>query len=67
MVLDVFNKELINDFNCYNLSRGDRAFCSLECRQQQITVDEKKEKSLVRSTFVVGAGSGKGERLSAAV
>ncbi|KAF8104912.1 hypothetical protein N665_0165s0002 [Sinapis alba] len=45
--------------------RGDRAFCSLECRQQQITVDERKEKGLVRST--VSAGSGKGERVSAAV
>ncbi|KAG2321017.1 hypothetical protein Bca52824_014230 [Brassica carinata] len=47
--------------------RGDRAFCSLECRQQQITVDEKKEKSLVRSTVVIGAGSGKGERVTTAV
>ncbi|KAL0695142.1 hypothetical protein Bca4012_062322 [Brassica carinata] len=45
--------------------RGDRAFCSLECRQQQITVDERKEKGLVRST--VAAGSGKGEKVSAAV
>ncbi|KAL0799931.1 hypothetical protein Bca101_055106 [Brassica carinata] len=49
------------------LNRGDRAFCSLECRQQQITVDEKKEKSLVRSTVVIGAGSGKGERVTTAV
>ncbi|CAF2162231.1 unnamed protein product [Brassica napus] len=58
---------LVPGRDIYMYSRGDRAFCSLECRQQQITVDEKKEKSLVRSTFVVGAGSGKGERLSAAV
>lgn len=48
-----------------DLSRGDRAFCSLECRQQQITVDERKEKGLVRST--VATGSGKGEKVSAAV
>ncbi|KAJ0257595.1 FCS-Like Zinc finger 5 [Hirschfeldia incana] len=47
--------------------RGDRAFCSLECRQQQITVDERKEKGLVRSTVVVAAGSGKGKKVSAAV
>lgn len=30
--------------------RGDSAFCSLECRQQQMTQDERKEKcSLVAS------------------
>ncbi|CAA7047899.1 unnamed protein product [Microthlaspi erraticum] len=47
--------------------RGDRAFCSLECRQKQITVDERKEKSSVGSTVVVTAGATKEERASAAV
>ncbi|AEE30204.1 FCS-Like Zinc finger 5 [Arabidopsis thaliana] len=49
--------------------RGDRAFCSLECRQQQITVDERKEKKKgsVRSTIVVATGTTTGERVSAAV
>ncbi|KAL1216261.1 FCS-Like Zinc finger 5 [Cardamine amara subsp. amara] len=50
--------------------RGDRAFCSLECRQQQITVDERKEKKKkgsVGSTVVVAAGAAKGERVAAAV
>ncbi|XP_010459956.1 PREDICTED: uncharacterized protein LOC104740916 [Camelina sativa] len=46
--------------------RGDRAFCSLECRQQQITVDERKEKKegSVRSTTV---GTVNGESVSAAI
>ncbi|XP_010498679.1 PREDICTED: uncharacterized protein LOC104776336 [Camelina sativa] len=46
--------------------RGDRAFCSLECRQQQITVDERKEKKKgsVRST---ATGTVNGESVSAAV
>ncbi|KAF8109908.1 hypothetical protein N665_0089s0027 [Sinapis alba] len=60
------NRLLVPGRDIY-MYRGDRAFCSLECRQQQITVDEKKEKSLVRSTVVVGSGSGKGKRVSAAV
>ncbi|XP_059279834.1 FCS-Like Zinc finger 5-like [Lycium ferocissimum] len=50
--------------------RGDSAFCSLECRQQQMNLDEKKEKcSLVvsrkdfkNSTAIVG---GKGSDVSA--
>ncbi|KAG6521301.1 FCS-Like Zinc finger 3-like [Zingiber officinale] len=32
--------------------RGDIAFCSLECRQQQITQDERKENCLVTSAMV---------------
>ncbi|KAG2269056.1 hypothetical protein Bca52824_063611 [Brassica carinata] len=58
-------RHLVSGRDIYMYSRGDRAFCSLECRQQQITVDERKEKGVVRST--VAAGSGKGERVSAAV
>ncbi|CAH8357138.1 unnamed protein product [Eruca vesicaria subsp. sativa] len=57
-------RHLVHGRDIY-MYRGDRAFCSLECRQLQITVDEKKEKSPVRSTVAVG--SSKGERVSAAV
>ncbi|KFK44308.1 hypothetical protein AALP_AA1G241200 [Arabis alpina] len=46
--------------------RGDRGFCSLECRQKQITVDERKKKIPVRTTVVV-TGAVEGERVSAAV
>ncbi|PUZ51380.1 hypothetical protein GQ55_6G180300 [Panicum hallii var. hallii] len=54
--------------------RGDTAFCSLECRQQHITIEEWKEKSAsaaAASDPVVlppaGAGSDKpGETLAAA-
>ncbi|KAL3845830.1 hypothetical protein ACJIZ3_003233 [Penstemon smallii] len=35
---------LIPGYDIY-MYRGDRAFCSLECRQQQLTQDERKEKS----------------------
>ncbi|CAN4116323.1 unnamed protein product [Withania somnifera] len=39
--------------------RGDSAFCSLECRQQQMNIDEKKEKcSLVASFRTNSAGNG---------
>ncbi|MCL7037211.1 hypothetical protein MKW94_016836 [Papaver nudicaule] len=31
--------------------RGDTAFCSLECRQQRIIDDEKKEKSAASSPY----------------
>ncbi|GLJ11621.1 hypothetical protein SUGI_0173050 [Cryptomeria japonica] len=30
--------------------KGDSAFCSEECRQQQIVIDERKEKSLASVT-----------------
>lgn len=30
--------------------RGDIAFCSLECRQQQMNLDEQREKCSVTST-----------------
>ncbi|KAH9321022.1 hypothetical protein KI387_015661 [Taxus chinensis] len=36
--------------------RGDSAFCSEECRQQQIAIDERKEKS---SANVTGMKKGK--------
>eukprot|EP01018_Ginkgo_biloba_P007491 Gb_31137 [translate_table: standard] len=32
--------------------RGDSAFCSVECRQQQITMDERKEKSSASVTCI---------------
>ncbi|KAL5076536.1 hypothetical protein RYX36_015520 [Vicia faba] len=39
--------------------KGDSAFCSLECRQQQMNQDEKKDKCCVASKkqVVVAAGS----------
>ncbi|CAH8313187.1 unnamed protein product [Eruca vesicaria subsp. sativa] len=30
--------------------RGDNAFCSLECREKQIMLDERKVKTVVRSS-----------------
>ncbi|KAK4722377.1 hypothetical protein R3W88_012610 [Solanum pinnatisectum] len=50
--------------------RGDSAFCSLECRQQQMNLDEKKEKcSLVasRKDYMTNsvAAAGKGSDVSA--
>ncbi|CAI9116348.1 OLC1v1017468C1 [Oldenlandia corymbosa var. corymbosa] len=55
--------------------RGDSAFCSLECRQQQMTQDERKEKcSLMASKKEAGTAiagvtgskvSGKGETVAA--
>ncbi|KAJ8541418.1 hypothetical protein K7X08_002234 [Anisodus acutangulus] len=50
--------------------RGDSAFCSLECRQQQMNLDEKKEKcSLVASrkdfTNSSAVAGGKGSDVSA--
>lgn len=29
--------------------RGDKAFCSMECREQQIKQDEKKEQSNIKA------------------
>ncbi|KAK6940131.1 Zf-FLZ domain, partial [Dillenia turbinata] len=37
--------------------RGDTAFCSLECRQQQMTHDERKEKCSVASKKESAASS----------
>ncbi|CAO2163451.1 unnamed protein product [Urochloa humidicola] len=40
--------------------RGDTAFCSLECRQQHITIEEWKEKcALAKPAAAAGAGSDK--------
>ena len=59
-------------FCCKIYCRGDSAFCSLECRQQQMNEDERKEKklSLASKKQVVGSGSGskvstKGETVAA--
>lgn len=39
--------------------RGDSAFCSLECRQQQINQDERKDKcSFTASKKEAAAGGG---------
>ncbi|ESQ27318.1 hypothetical protein EUTSA_v10019245mg [Eutrema salsugineum] len=51
--------------------RGDTAFCSSECRQQQMAQDERKEKgksaSAKESTVAATAKPGKGGRAAAAV
>ncbi|KAG2313535.1 hypothetical protein Bca4012_028083 [Brassica carinata] len=49
--------------------RGDTAFCSSECRQQQMVQDERKEKSkpAKQSAVAATAKTGKGGRAAAAV
>ncbi|XP_011027684.1 PREDICTED: uncharacterized protein LOC105127902 [Populus euphratica] len=53
--------------------RGDSAFCSLECRQQQMSLDERKEKGSLASkkesvsTTTAKEVSGKGESTFAAL
>ncbi|CAA7013361.1 unnamed protein product [Microthlaspi erraticum] len=50
--------------------RGDTAFCSSECRQQQMATDERKEKGKPAKESVVAAATGKagkGGRAAAAV
>ncbi|CAH2067782.1 unnamed protein product [Thlaspi arvense] len=49
--------------------RGDTAFCSSECRQQQMAQDERKEKgkSVKESAVAATVKSGKGGRAAAAV
>ncbi|KAL1561543.1 FCS-Like Zinc finger 5-like [Salvia divinorum] len=47
--------------------RGDSAFCSLECRQQQITQDERKEKcSFTASKKETSAAAAGGDKVPAA-
>ncbi|XP_043721669.1 FCS-Like Zinc finger 6-like [Telopea speciosissima] len=52
--------------------RGDSAFCSLECRQQQINLDERKEKCALASKKDASTTAGsesspsKGETVAAA-
>lgn len=64
-------RSLIHGRDIY-MYRGDSAFCSLECRQQQMNLDEKKEKcSLVasRKDFMTNSAAavagGKGSDVSA--
>ncbi|KAH7849915.1 hypothetical protein Vadar_024866 [Vaccinium darrowii] len=50
--------------------RGDKAFCSLECRQQQMIQDERKDKCSFASKkeapmAVSEGGSGEGETVAA--
>ncbi|XP_062028250.1 FCS-Like Zinc finger 6 [Rosa rugosa] len=48
--------------------RGDTAFCSLECRQQQMTLDERNDKCSSSASTAVVAGhhvSSKGETMAA--
>ncbi|XP_048330916.1 FCS-Like Zinc finger 5-like [Ziziphus jujuba] len=45
--------------------RGDSAFCSLECRQQQMNQDERKEKCSFTSKKEAASSSTKGETVAA--
>ncbi|VVA95689.1 unnamed protein product [Arabis nemorensis] len=49
--------------------RGDTAFCSLDCRQEQMAQDERKEKGKAakESAVAATAKAGKGGRAAAAV
>lgn len=49
--------ELINSCELFIHCRGDTAFCSLECRQQQMNQDEKKEKCSIASKKQAAAAS----------
>ncbi|XP_010521201.1 PREDICTED: uncharacterized protein LOC104800162 [Tarenaya hassleriana] len=69
-------RQLVPGHDIY-MYRGDRAFCSSECREKQMKQDEKKEKSafaakkesaaVVTTAANANAGSGNGERAAAAV
>ncbi|KAG2301118.1 hypothetical protein Bca4012_059238 [Brassica carinata] len=43
------NRNLCHRHDIY-MYRGDNAFCSLECREKQIKLDERKVKHVVRSS-----------------
>ncbi|XVF64738.1 hypothetical protein PTKIN_Ptkin09bG0191300 [Pterospermum kingtungense] len=45
--------------------RGDTAFCSMDCRQQQMNQDEKKEKCSIASKKQASASSASGSGVSA--
>ncbi|KAI3465086.1 hypothetical protein Pfo_021749 [Paulownia fortunei] len=45
--------------------RGDSAFCSLECRQQQMTQDDRKEKCSLASKMEAATASATGETVAA--
>jgi len=49
------NRRLSDGRDIY-MYRGDTAFCSVECRQQQITMDERKEKSAAGITGLKKGG-----------
>ena len=46
--------------------RGDSAFCSLECRQQQINQDERKDKCSITAAKKEAATAGGGDKVTAA-
>lgn len=49
-------KRRLSDGRDIYMYRGDTAFCSVECRQQQITMDERKEKSAAGVTGLKKGG-----------
>ncbi|XP_023772626.1 FCS-Like Zinc finger 5 [Lactuca sativa] len=59
------NRQLIAGRDIF-MYRGDSAFCSLECRQQQMNLDEKKDKcSMSTKTSVATTSSGASETVAA--
>ncbi|PIM98913.1 hypothetical protein CDL12_26000 [Handroanthus impetiginosus] len=57
-VCSLCKRSLIAGHDIY-MYRGDSAFCSLECRQQQMTHDERKEKcSFVSKKEAASAAAG---------
>ncbi|KAG2252774.1 hypothetical protein Bca52824_082910 [Brassica carinata] len=61
--------EILDKLPHYCPIRGDTAFCSLDCRQQQMAQDEWKEKGkpAKESTVATSGKAGKGGRASTAV
>ncbi|KAL4557641.1 hypothetical protein LXL04_035826 [Taraxacum kok-saghyz] len=59
------NRHLIAGRDIF-MYRGDSAFCSLECRQEQMNLDEKKDKCSISSkTPVTTTSSGTSETVAA--
>ncbi|KAK6130640.1 hypothetical protein DH2020_035615 [Rehmannia glutinosa] len=64
-VCSLCKRRLIPGRDIY-MYRGDSAFCSLECRQQKMTQDERKENCSSASKMEAG-GAAAGAKVSAAV
>ncbi|KAL8486978.1 hypothetical protein ACS0TY_023134 [Phlomoides rotata] len=59
------NRRLIPGRDIY-MYRGDTAFCSLECRHQQMTQDERKEKCSMSTSKKEAASTSAGTKVSTA-
>ncbi|KAI3460006.1 hypothetical protein Pfo_016669 [Paulownia fortunei] len=63
-VCSLCKRRLIPGRDIY-MYRGDSAFCSLECRQQQMTQDERKEKKCSLASKKEAASATGGSQVSA--